>query len=495
MPSDTQAALSSYLWAARLGHARAALFAANLLYAQSCSRANSSGTNEEVAEEAAQLYLQAAVAGIPDAMNSYGIMLEEGRVTPTAEPDPHQAAAWYYRACVHGMHKAHLNLVMLLTTTPVYSVVSTTANGGQEVTLAAMKEYLRDYFRRSDVVLDEEHRENILHVVDSIDDSEDKVQQLMVREQERRSSLGYSATAAASILHPQYAANAANAAGRGGGRGGGGPYDESMSVSTGQRSRASSRRSRRRSSVASITSADGSSNVNVGFVPRSRRASSNAIVPRRQSYAPRRSSGSPAVESGAGAGAGLGMGMDNDQSRRYRADSAPPAGGMSGEAGSETSRNSPMASTISTHTHHQMLKRQQQGGEGEGEGGERGGKINAVVEGGYIYRTDGPISPPAYVPRPSRYASPGEDTSKPKPLSNAAGPGRGGDGDSFYDRHQDSPPQLRGGGRGGSSGARGDEGVVERSAAIGGTETDEVHNTGAGAESADHMKRSSVRQG
>ncbi len=162
VPDDSFAALANYKWAAHLGHTRAAFYAANLLYAH----ANARGIHS--ASDAAMFYHQAALGGIVEAMNSYAILLEDGRASEMGMKDLHLAAAWFYQACIEEerLEKAHINLAMLLISTPLSSFRTIP---GDIVTLADAKDFLLDYFE-SDAYTDNDRREVILQMIDEIDE-------------------------------------------------------------------------------------------------------------------------------------------------------------------------------------------------------------------------------------------------------------------------------------------------------------------------------------
>jgi TPR repeat protein len=60
-------------------------------------------------------------AGIPEAMNSLAILLEDGRAFADGKRELHQAAAWYYEACKCRYAKAYLNLAILLDSEDIRS--------------------------------------------------------------------------------------------------------------------------------------------------------------------------------------------------------------------------------------------------------------------------------------------------------------------------------------------------------------------------------------
>jgi len=162
VPDDSFAALSNYKWAAHLGHTRAAFYAGNLLYAHANSR------NIHSVSEAAMFYHQAALGGIVEAMNSYAILLEDGRASEMGLKDLHLAAAWFYQACIETerLEKAHINLAMLLISTPLSSFRTIP---GDIVTLADAKDFLLDFFE-SDAYSDNDRREVILQMIDEVDE-------------------------------------------------------------------------------------------------------------------------------------------------------------------------------------------------------------------------------------------------------------------------------------------------------------------------------------
>lgn len=149
VPFDQHTALEHYTKAAEAGHAKAALYAANLLYAYNSPTATSTAdgeasttsfhgnfsgninrphssattylTYDKAVAKAAQFYRQAAEAGIAEAMNAYALLLEDGRASadPLGAKDPLGAAAYYYAACQAQYADAFLNLALMLATDPV----------------------------------------------------------------------------------------------------------------------------------------------------------------------------------------------------------------------------------------------------------------------------------------------------------------------------------------------------------------------------------------
>lgn len=128
---DRSASYSNFLWASRLGHAKSALCAANMLY-ESCMMATKqpheavssaildaigiAATDSDSSELAishnlqfaASLYHQAANSGIVEAMNAYGVMLEEGTAHGSRGhgASPRLAATWYHAAAEAGLLEA-----------------------------------------------------------------------------------------------------------------------------------------------------------------------------------------------------------------------------------------------------------------------------------------------------------------------------------------------------------------------------------------------------
>lgn len=121
MPLDHSSAYLNYLWASQLGHAKSAFCAANMLFENCVStmhnisssypaHSQSSETLDDIKQNmrfAASLYHQAATAGIVEAMNAYGVMLEDGTADGrTGQGYPAKAATWYHAACEGGLLEA-----------------------------------------------------------------------------------------------------------------------------------------------------------------------------------------------------------------------------------------------------------------------------------------------------------------------------------------------------------------------------------------------------
>jgi hypothetical protein len=140
VPLDKHAALAHYRRAADVGHAKAALYAANLLYARG-GHAGDGGHNgfDRDLVEAAKYYGQSARVGIAEAMNAYALLLEDGRATEDGLKDSYAAATWYYEACLHDYTDAFLNLALMLATDPIHSF--STVNG-EIVTLGQITKFL-----------------------------------------------------------------------------------------------------------------------------------------------------------------------------------------------------------------------------------------------------------------------------------------------------------------------------------------------------------------
>lgn len=140
VPLDTHAALAHYRRAADAKHAKAAFYAANLLYARGGSAGDGGhdGFDRDLVE-AAKYYAQAATAGIAEAMNAYALLLEDGRATPDGLKDPYAAATWYYEACIHDHADAFLNLALMLATDPIHSF---TTIKGDIITLGQITKFL-----------------------------------------------------------------------------------------------------------------------------------------------------------------------------------------------------------------------------------------------------------------------------------------------------------------------------------------------------------------
>jgi hypothetical protein len=207
------AAMTNYRWAAELGHARGAFFAANLIYAQA------SPHNLRSLCDAAELYQQAAVGGIVEAMNCYGILLEEGRASESGLRDLHLAAAWYYQACVQPdrLEKGFENLAMLMISSPLCAFRSVQ---GDVITLASVKEFLLDFFESAECTSDDERRSAILNLLDAIDETgknalplvEEVSLTLSGAARQNRHHYGATTTASASASAPAAAASAPSTA-------------------------------------------------------------------------------------------------------------------------------------------------------------------------------------------------------------------------------------------------------------------------------------------
>jgi len=138
VPFDEQAALENYLFASELGHPRATLFAGNLLY--KLTNENSPHYSKNMLK-VGKLYGQAAKMGVIDAMNSYAILLEDGRASSSGIRDVYAAAAWYYEACRQAYIPAFLNLAILLASESIFSF---TTLRGEMMTLPKVLEFLEE---------------------------------------------------------------------------------------------------------------------------------------------------------------------------------------------------------------------------------------------------------------------------------------------------------------------------------------------------------------
>lgn len=122
LPRDSTAAYEQFLWAAERGNQRASLHAARMLYDEARNLEESSTVNDKEALEkcrdrynaAAVLFRYAAEFGIPEAMNSLGLMLEDGSAKIDGRPDHAEAAKWYLAAAGAGSIEAAGNLALLL---------------------------------------------------------------------------------------------------------------------------------------------------------------------------------------------------------------------------------------------------------------------------------------------------------------------------------------------------------------------------------------------
>eukprot|EP01034_Spumella_vulgaris_P032619 gene32619-40252_t len=177
VPQDSAAALSNYLRAAKLQHAEAALFAANLLFEQI-----KSGADSDIVT-VMDLYLQAAESGLAEGMNSLAILLEDGathRMPYTNYEDSHYAlttdihtaATWYYAACQKGLSQAFLNLALILAGSgnggDGEQLYSFTALNGELITSEDAKRFIENRLS-SDIRLDNDQQtEMVMNVLDSI---------------------------------------------------------------------------------------------------------------------------------------------------------------------------------------------------------------------------------------------------------------------------------------------------------------------------------------
>ena len=106
--------MANYRIGAKRNHAKSALCTGNILYwvtKQSLSIGDSFVTFREIAS----YYEQAAREGIPEAMNSYALLVEDGRADVTGTPDPETAAGWYHLSAYSGYIDAIENLTLVLS--------------------------------------------------------------------------------------------------------------------------------------------------------------------------------------------------------------------------------------------------------------------------------------------------------------------------------------------------------------------------------------------
>ena len=113
--SDYVVALEYYEKGAKRGHAMSALAAGNILYWIQ----NTTGVDNPNAKvtyvDIANLYSQAAYAGVPEAMNSYALLMEDGSGNHDNQPSHVVACGWYHLAGLRGYEDAVLNLALLLS--------------------------------------------------------------------------------------------------------------------------------------------------------------------------------------------------------------------------------------------------------------------------------------------------------------------------------------------------------------------------------------------
>ena len=93
----------------------------------------------------AKLYKQAALSGEVEAMNSLGLMLEDGRAVGSGVRDVYAAASWYYEACKNKYLPAFLNLALLLASESIYSFPSLQ---DEMITLDQALQFLEDRLPR-----------------------------------------------------------------------------------------------------------------------------------------------------------------------------------------------------------------------------------------------------------------------------------------------------------------------------------------------------------
>ena len=113
--SDYVVALENYKKGANRGHAMSALAAGNILYWVQNTIGIDNSNIKPSYTDIASFYAQAAYAGVPEAMNSYALMLEDGSGNENNQPNHGAACGWYHLAGSRGYEDAVLNLAMLLS--------------------------------------------------------------------------------------------------------------------------------------------------------------------------------------------------------------------------------------------------------------------------------------------------------------------------------------------------------------------------------------------
>jgi hypothetical protein len=133
LPYDLSSAYTQFLWAAKNGHAKGALCAANMIYCSCIEEKTAFGdyvinlvkekyddkrivdSNSQNLQFAASLYFQAAEGGLVEAMNAYASMLEDGTANIHNFRNIPEAAKWYFAAAEGGYLQAATNLGMMLS--------------------------------------------------------------------------------------------------------------------------------------------------------------------------------------------------------------------------------------------------------------------------------------------------------------------------------------------------------------------------------------------
>lgn len=101
---------------------------------------------------ALQLYYEASLKGLPEAMNAYAMLIEEGNGIdfPSDVSDRDrmmEACKWYYAAVESGKAESAGNLLLLLTTYPYLSFIETL--DGKQIPVQDLKRWLHSYLKSS----------------------------------------------------------------------------------------------------------------------------------------------------------------------------------------------------------------------------------------------------------------------------------------------------------------------------------------------------------
>ena len=113
--SDYVVALENYEKGAKRGHAMSAMAAGNILYWIQNTTGIENPNIKVTYVDIANFYSQAAYAGVPEAMNSYGLLMEDGSGNHSNQPNHEAACGWYHLAGIRGYEDAVLNLALLLS--------------------------------------------------------------------------------------------------------------------------------------------------------------------------------------------------------------------------------------------------------------------------------------------------------------------------------------------------------------------------------------------
>lgn len=167
VPYDLASAYSYYLWASHLGHGKASLCAANMIYEEYVNFQENQNYLEQYPTTksdsliphdlnyALQLYLAAIQRGLPDAMNAYAMLIEEGNGIDfppnTSDRDRMmEAAKWYYAATEKGKVESAGNLLLLLTTYPYLHELETL--DGRYLPIQEVKMWLHSYTQKNNTL-------------------------------------------------------------------------------------------------------------------------------------------------------------------------------------------------------------------------------------------------------------------------------------------------------------------------------------------------------